>query len=124
MASVWGPSGVTFFVVFGKRDHLFAYSVAGPFWRGAGLCFGLQNMILGCVLGSFWGGVGPGKSCHSVQLSICIFRVWALLERSLFPDPLLEGIWHAFGQIWVPIGTPIESLWASVSASGGYHCGM
>ena len=35
------------------------------------------------------------------------------------PDPLLEGIWHAFGQIWVPIGTPIGSLWASVSASGG-----
>ena len=41
--------------------------------------------------------------------TICIFRVWALLERSLFPDPLLEGIWHAFGQIWVPIGAPIGS---------------
>ena len=39
--------------------------------------------------------------------TICIFRVWALLERSLFPDPLLEGIWHAFGQIWVPIGHPL-----------------
>ena len=56
--------------------------------------------------------------------TICIFRLCALLERSLFPDPLLEGFWHAFGQIWVPIGTPIGSLWASVSASGGYLCGM
>jgi hypothetical protein len=39
--------------------------------------------------------------------TVCIFRVWALLERSLFPDPLLEGICHAFGQIWMPIGYPL-----------------
>ena len=56
--------------------------------------------------------------------TVCSFRVWALLERSLFLDPLLERFWHAFGQIWVPIGAPIGSLWASVSASGGYLCGM
>jgi hypothetical protein len=41
--------------------------------------------------------------------TVCSFRVWALLKRSLFPDPLLEGFWHAFGQIWVPIGHPLEA---------------
>ena len=63
-----GPCGVTFWIVFGKRDHLFAYSFAGPFWSGSGACCGLQNMILGSVLGGFWVGLGPGKSCQSVQL--------------------------------------------------------
>jgi len=39
--------------------------------------------------------------------TVCSFRVWALLERSLFPDPLLEGFWHAFGQIWCRLGHPL-----------------
>ena len=68
MASVLGPCGVTCWIVFGKRDHFFAYSFAGPFWSGSGACFGLQTVILGSVLGGFWGGLGPGKSCQSVQL--------------------------------------------------------
>ena len=29
---------------------------------------GLFNMIWGSVLEGFWGGLGPGKSCQSVQL--------------------------------------------------------
>jgi hypothetical protein len=68
LASVLGPCGVTFWIVFRKRQHLFAYSFAGPFWSGSGACFGLQTMILGSVLGGFWVGLGPGKSCQSVQL--------------------------------------------------------
>ena len=68
MASVLGPCGVTFWIVFGKREHLFAYSFAGPLWSGSGACFGLQTVILGSVLGGFWVGLGPGKSCQSVQL--------------------------------------------------------
>ena len=27
--------------------------------------------------------------------------------RSLFPELLLEGVWHAFSEISVPIGAPI-----------------
>ena len=63
-----GPCGDTFLVVFEKRDQLFAYSFAGPFWRGSGACFGLQEVISGSVLGGVWVGLGPGKSCQSVQL--------------------------------------------------------
>ena len=69
---LWHPFGVPpgslGLVVFEKRDQLFAYSFAGPFWRGSGACFGLQTVILGSVLGGFWGGLRPGKSCQSVQL--------------------------------------------------------
>ena len=74
----------------------------------------------------FWEAFGEAWSPenHAKVYNSMIFRVWALLERSLFPDPLLEGIWHAFEQIWVPIGAPIGSLWAFVSASGSYICGM
>ena len=35
------------------------------------------------------------------------FRVWALLVRSPVRDLLLEGVWHAFCEILVPIGAPI-----------------
>ena len=38
--------------------------------------------------------------------TICSFRVWTLLVRSLFPDLLLAGVWHAFCEVWVPIGPP------------------
>ena len=63
-----GPCGITFCIVFGKMEHLFAYSYAGPFWSGSGACFGFQTVILGSVLGGFWVGLGPGKSSQSVQL--------------------------------------------------------
>ena len=33
--------------------------------------------------------------------------LWTLSVRSLFRDLLLEGVWHAFFKIWVPIGAPI-----------------
>ena len=39
--------------------------------------------------------------------TVCIFKLWAHLERSLFPDLPLEGIWHAFGQMWMPMGYPL-----------------
>ena len=39
--------------------------------------------------------------------TVGIFRVWALLVLSLFRDLLLEGVWHAFSEILVPIGAPI-----------------
>ena len=50
--------------------------------------------------------LGPLKimpKCTTVRS----FRVWTLLVRSLFPGLLLAGVWHAFCEIWVPIGAPI-----------------
>ena len=50
--------------------------------------------------------LGPLKimpKCTTVRS----FKVWTLLVRSLFPDLLLAGVWHAFCEIWVPIGSPI-----------------
>ena len=99
LVSVLGPCGVTFWIVFGRREHLFAYSFAGPFWSGSGACFGLQTVILGSRL-------GPQKIMPKCT-TICSFRVWALLDRSLFPDPLLERFWHAFWQIWWRLGHPL-----------------
>ena len=39
-------------------------------------------------------------------ITICIFKVWGLFVRSLFPELLLAGVWHAFCEVWVPIGPP------------------
>ena len=38
--------------------------------------------------------------------TVCSFRVWGLFVRSLFPELLLAGVWHAFCEVWVPIGPP------------------
>ena len=38
--------------------------------------------------------------------TICSFKVWALLVRSPVRDLLLEGVWHAFCEICVPVGAP------------------
>ena len=109
-----GPCGVTFWIVFGKREHLFAYSFAGPFWSGSGACFGLQTMILGSVLGGFWVGLGPGKSCQSVQL-------YAFSGFGPFWCGVRFGIcfWKGSGmhscEILAPIRTPI-------GAPFGYFC--
>ena len=57
----------------------------------------------------FWEAFGEPwtfKNYGKVYNSI-VFRVWTLLVRSLFRDLLLEGVWHAFFKIWVPIGAPI-----------------
>jgi hypothetical protein len=39
--------------------------------------------------------------------TVCIFRVWGLLVRSPVRELLLEGVWHAFCEMWVPIGVPM-----------------
>ena len=44
---------------------------------------------------------------HPKCATICSFMLWTLSVRSLFRDLLLEGVWHAFFKIWVPIGAPI-----------------
>ena len=64
-------------------------------------------MIFGAVLEGIWGALDPWKSCQSVYLTVCTFRVWTLSVRSLFRDLLLEGVWHTFFKIWVQIGAPI-----------------
>ena len=85
-------------------------------------CFAVWDVFGSCFVRHLESR-GPWKIMPKCT-TICIFRVWALLERSLFPDPLLEQVLHAFEQLCVPIGAPIGSLWAFVSASGGYLCGM
>ena len=39
--------------------------------------------------------------------TVCIFRVSGVFVRSLFPELLLEGVWHAFSESLVSIGAPI-----------------
>ena len=116
-----------FLVVFEKRDQLFAYSFAGPFWSGSGACFGLQTVILGSVLGGFWVGLGPGKSCQSVQLyafsgfgpfcsAVCFrIRFWkgsgmhlgrfgCRLEHPLGASgPLFQRLWATFVACRFPV---------------------
>ena len=108
MASVWGPSGVTCLVVFEKRDQLFAYSFAGPFWRGSGACFGLQKVILGSVLGGVWVGLGPGKSCQSVQLYAFsgFGRLWSGV---CFRIRLWKGAGMHLGRFECRLGHPLEA---------------
>ena len=80
-----------FFTCF--RDALF--STCGTFWDDLWRCFGRYS-----------GSPGPREIMPKCT-TICIFRVWGLLVRSLFPELLLEGVWHAFCEVLVPIGTPI-----------------
>jgi hypothetical protein len=66
-----------------------------PVWCDFGRCFGRH-----------FGSLGPLKimpKCTTVRS----FRVWGLFVRSLFPDLVVVGVWHAFCEIWVPIGAPI-----------------
>jgi hypothetical protein len=71
------------------------FIACGAFWDDFGRCFGRHL-----------GSLGPLKIMPKCT-TICIFRVWTLSVRSLFRDLLLEGVWHAFFKIWVPIGAPI-----------------
>ena len=36
-----------------------------------------------------------------------IFKVWTLSVLNLFRELLLEGVWHVFFNIWVPIEAPM-----------------
>ena len=64
-------------------------------WCAFGRCFGRH-----------FGSLGPLKIMPKCT-TICIFRVWGLFVRSLFPELLLEGVWHAFSEILVRSGAPI-----------------
>ena len=62
---------------------------------------------------AFWEPWALGN--HAKVYNFIIFRVWTLSVRSLFRDLLLEGVWHAFFKILVPIGapigTPLDHFW-------------
>ncbi len=79
------------FHVFSAPLFIARFAVWGDFGR----CFGRHL-----------GSLGPLKIMPKCT-TICIFRVWALFVRSLFPELLLEGVWHAFSEIFVPNGAPI-----------------
>jgi len=64
-------------------------------WCDFGRCFGRH-----------FGSLGPLKIMPKCT-TVCIFRVWGLFVRSLFPELLLEGVWQAFCAILVPIGAPV-----------------
>ena len=100
-AQKWAP----FWDAFGSWKPYFSACVfmcfAGPLfiarfavWDDFGRCFGRHL-----------GSLGPLKIMPKCT-TVCSFRVWGLLVRSLFPELLLEGVWHAFSEILVPSGAP------------------
>ena len=101
-AQKWAP----FWHAFGSWKHRFAACVfmcfSGPLFIARFAVWG----DLGSRLGRHLGSLGPLEimpKCTTVRS----FRVWGLFVRSLFPELLLEGVWHAFSEILVPIGAPI-----------------
>ncbi len=92
---------------------------SGPFFIA---CFAVWDDFGRCF-GRHLGSRGPWKIMPKCT-TICIFRVWTLSVRSLFRDLLLEGVWHAFFKIWVPIGAPIgASIWQLLAAFSGSDFG-
>ena len=88
---------------FGKKGSPFCIQFCRSLLELLRGLFWSPNNDFGYCFGRLLGRLGPWKIMPKCT-TICIFRVWALLERSLFPDPLLEGFWHAFGQIWCRLG--------------------
>ena len=83
------------------------------FWFGFDACFAVWGDFGRCF-GMHLGRLGPLKIMPKCT-TVYIFRVWTLLVRRRFRDLLLEGVWHAFCEIWVPIGGPI-------GATCGHFC--
>ena len=109
-AQKWAP----FWDAFGSCKHHFSACVfmcfSGPLFIA---CFAVCDDF-GKYFGRHLGSRGPWEMMPKFT-TICIFRVWALLVRSPVRDLLLEGVWHAFCEIWVPIGvlmrTPCGHFW-------------
>ena len=110
-AQKWAP----FWHAFGSWKHHFAACVfmcfSGPLfiarfavWCDFGRCFGRHL-----------GSLGPLKIMPKCT-TICIFRVWGLFVRSLFPELLLEGVWQAFCAILVPNGAPLGLHFATFAS--------
>jgi hypothetical protein len=88
------------------------------------MCFSGPLFIARCAV---WDDFGKGFGRHLESLgplkimpkctTVGIFTVWGLFVRSLFPELLLEGVWHAFAEILVRIGAPI-------GAAFGHFCGI
>ena len=73
-------------------------------WCDFGRCFGRH-----------FGSLGPLKIMPKCT-TVCIFRVWGVFVRSLFPELLLEGVWQAFYALVVPIGAPVGLHLATVAS--------